>query len=530
MNALPEWMRPRVGYKCGHVFEFAHEGEVFTRPCGRCRDCIAIKKRDVAGRAAAEAAVAAQVVVWTLTYRDGEAGAQDFVLQDRQRFMQRIRDHLLGYARRLVGAPQRMPKGAADHVAAYWKHRIKAVIPRVRYLGCGERGSRGTKRCHWHICVFLSKPGPFVSTPREADGKPGRENHWLWPHGFMNCHVLPDDMSAKMRAVRYAVKYLDKARVPSKFERRRGVEREARFFRSSATPLGFEYLTEWAREHARQGLPLHATYRIPGVTFSRAKAGPAGREVPKMTVHIVHGRMREHCIEAYKDEWAKRRGHVPVPMTDFMMRFDPEAEFRYSAVPQPVKWRRRRDPVKPVVEEPSKRDCSGLCIVNLNWPMPDGTWKVIEFGSVEMRRSGFATFMDAQGVETPILHGNLLHLSDVRRRRGDGPWIPASLADRVERWIAEKRGPGWMSPQELALRRAERFLRRREALLALEQRSPSPLPAHRNGMRVIGALARKFAMFGDAYVPGAIVRDSPKGEFYQRGEPTLKRSIHARPC
>ena len=41
------------------------------KPCNRCRPCLARMKRDRAARAAAQAAVSAEVVALTLTYRPG---------------------------------------------------------------------------------------------------------------------------------------------------------------------------------------------------------------------------------------------------------------------------------------------------------------------------------------------------------------------------------------------------------------------------------------------------------------------------
>jgi hypothetical protein len=514
MNGLPEWMRPRAGYRCREVFEYEHEGEAYFRACGRCRDCIAIKKRDVAGRAGAEALTAAQVVVWTLTYRNGEPGAVDFETPDRQKFLKRLRDYLLREARRAVGAPKRRPKGAADHVAAYWKHRVSEVLPRVRFLGCGERGSRNTKRCHWHIVLFLSKRSPFVSTPRGPDGKPGHEDHALWPHGFVNVHVLESDMEAKMRAARYAIKYLDKSRAPSKFQKARGVKAEARFFRSLASPLGFEFLTEWAREHARKGVPLHEKYKVPGVYFSHAKVQARGFEKPRLMEHVITGRMRDHYIAAYRDEWALRRAHVDVPMTEFMMRHDPDAVFRSSpwARLNPVKWRPRKPQRAPEPERP-KRDLAGFLMVNVI-----GRGCV---GTVQMLRSGFCQFVDAEGVLHPVPHGNIRDVADLDH---DGHVA-------VENWISDRRGPGWLSGRERRLKAYERQLAQRDAILKFALRGPKRTPAHVAGLEPMTALARKLAMNGLGHVPGVVVRD-PTGHNppYVRPVTGLLRPISKRPA
>lgn len=514
MSGLPEWMLPRAGYRCRQVFEYEHQGEAYFRACGRCRDCIAIKKRDVAGRAGAEAYSAAQVVVWTLTYRDGEPGALDFETSDRQKFLKRLRDYLLREARRAVGAPKRRPKGAADHVAAYWKHRVSEVLPRVRFLGCGERGSRNTKRCHWHILLFLSKRGPFVSTPRGPDGRPGREHHPLWPHGFVNVHVLESEMELKMKAARYAIKYLDKSRAPTKFEKARGVKPEARFFRSLASPLGFDFLTEWAREHARKGVPLHEKYKVPGVYFSHARVRGRGGSMPRLIEHVISGRMRDHYIAAYRDEWARVRGHVQVPMTEFMMRHDPEAEFRRSPTARlnPVQWP-KRGPAREPVPEPPKRDLSGFLMVNVR-----GRGCV---GMVQMLRSGFCQFVDAEGVLHPVPNGNIRDLVSMDH--------DAHVA--VEKWIADRRGPQWLSGRERRLKAYERQLAQRDAILKFAKRGPKRTLAQVPGLEPMTALARKLAMNGLGHVPGVVVRDKTgKGEAYVRPVTGLLRPISKRPA
>ena len=119
MNALaPEFMQTRTGYVCDVPVAYDAQGEMWIRDCGHCPRCVARKKRDVAGRCAAEAYTSAEVVVWTLTCKPGEPGALEFVTEDRQRFLKRVRDWLVREARRKVGAPKRSPKGAAAHVRA----------------------------------------------------------------------------------------------------------------------------------------------------------------------------------------------------------------------------------------------------------------------------------------------------------------------------------------------------------------------------------------------------------------------------
>lgn len=517
--AVPHWMKQASGYTCNRPYEYEFESEARLRDCGRCPRCTARKKRDVAGRCAAEAYTSAEVVAWTLTYRPGEAGAVDFVTEDRQRFLKRVRDWLYRQARAEVGAPKRY-RGASDHVRLYYKARIAEVLPVLRFMGCGERGKRSTKRCHFHLVLFMSRKSGFVSTPRQADGKPGREDHPLWPHGFVNVHVLGHDIETKMRAVRYAVKYLDKSRLPSKAARRRGEKPEARFFRSLASPLGYAFLCDLARDHAQQGLPVHGDYRVPGVRFSRGRGAGFGDHVR----HVLSGRMRDHYIAAYREEWERLRPDIDVPMTDFLMLFDPDACMRGSpqARYRAQEWRKALkglEPMPPIPVVP-KRDRSGVLAVDV-----PGKGNV---GMVRLRFSGFAEWIAADGTVYPVPHGNIR----------DYVPLDESCHARVEQWIRDRRGPDWVSPRDLRVMRAERQLARREAIERWAKRAPGCLPEFvADRLQPMTALRRKLWLNGDGHMPGTVVYD-PLGKPDDDGRKPgfirpvtgLRKPVHKRLC
>lgn len=498
---------PRSGYSCERPFEYEYQSESRMRSCGRCPRCIAAKKRDVAGRAAAEAFTSAEVVVWTLTYREGEAGAKDFVTRDRQLFLKRVREHLRRKTGKEIGAPNRF-YGASDHVKLYWRLRVKEAMPKIMLLGCGERGKRSTKRCHWHIVLFLSGKSGFRTTPPDPDGKPGRENVPLWPHGFVNIHVLPEWIEARMKAVRYAVKYLDKARAPSRRAKMKGETSEAKFFRSLSKPLGFNYLTALARKIASDGAPLHGEYTVPGVTFSNNRGQGSGH-----VKHTLTGVMREHYIAAYRAEWVRCGWVREVPMTEWMLRFDEEAVFRVSDRVR-LKGRPWRPPGKVIdpLPTPTRRDRSGQLAIEV-----PGKGLV---GFVRLLKSGYAQFDTTDGIVHPVPYGNirsLVVMDDAAHRK-------------VEAWISEKRGPDWVSAREMRIRRLERQLAQRSAIEKFAKSGPKATPAHIPGKEPLTALKRKLAINGNGHIPGTVVVDPMDKEKVPFIRPVSKpRAIKNRP-
>lgn len=308
-------LKQRKGYKCRRKIEFEVEGEVFTRSCNHCDDCLAMAKRDLAGRAGAEAFLAEEVQVWTLTYKPGEPGADRFITRDRQLFLKRMRNALFSDTCSRLGVPYRF-KGCSLAQKKEWEAKIADALPVVRYLGCGERGTTHG-RCHWHIVLFLSKRTSVRPSTRRSNGRLAPDRHPWWPHGFCSIDVIGRDaeLETKMRAVRYVVKYLDKARGG-----KRGAAREAVFFRSTSTPLGAAYLISEAKRAAEAGLPLPPTYCIPGL---RPSYRPGVRT--RLTRHSVRGVVKDHYIRAYVAEWERLRPHVPFPITDWFRANDPDA-------------------------------------------------------------------------------------------------------------------------------------------------------------------------------------------------------------
>lgn len=495
---LPDWMQRKTGFVCENPVHYNFQSEMFTRACGRCLRCQARDKRDLSGRAAAEAAVAADVVCFTLTYGRGHEGAQNFVTADRQNFLKRLRAWLHDEARRAVGAPKRMPKRNAHHVRAFWKHKIAAVLPKIRYLGCGERGKQNTKRCHWHVVIFGSRPLGLTATPRDDKGELVRQKHPLWQLGFCTVDVLPvHGVETRMKAVRYCIKYLTKSKAVTIRQRRAGVPEEAKFFYSTATPLGFEYLTDHARRVAQAGLPLTGKYRVPGVTNSRRGWRPETSgytPAPRASEFQPRGRMRDHYIAAYRAEWETIHGEKPIPATEWIVRHDPDWAFPWATVCDsgrvvPIGSGSAAAAVQTAAARP------GLLVVH------DRNGAAL--GVVKVASSGAAYYRPVVGFDEPVRNGGLRDVAGFSEAQHVA----------IEQWIADARGPGWRDPRELRREHGDRLRRQKAALLPVANDSPN-LNAdypHLPPLQAVTALRRKLMLFGDGYMPGRAVRDVRDG-------------------
>jgi hypothetical protein len=489
---LPDWMKRRAGFVCDEPIQYNFQSEIFTRACGRCLRCQARDKRDTAGRAAAEAYLAADVAVFTLTYADGHEGAKEFVTEDRQNFLKRLRAWLHDEARREVGAPKRMPKNNAEHVRAYWKAHIAEVLPRVRYLGCGERGSRGTKRCHWHIVIFGSRPLGFTSTPKDAAGNYVLQKHPLWQKGWVTVDVLPQhSLEARMKAVRYCVKYLTKAKAVTPRQRRHGVPDEAKFFRSTATPLGFEYLTDHARRIAQAALPVHGLYRVPGVTNSLPPGlmGLSGAAAPaRPSEFVLRGRMRDHYIAAYRAEWQRLRPEAAIPGTDWLRRHDPEYDD-----PATICRKIERDiGVAVVTVAPSETaENPGLLLIRDR--------AGFGVGILTVRADGHAFYRPEVGPDEPVRDGGLRHVAGLSEEQHVA----------LEQWLIRARGPDWRDPREVRGEQRQAMLKQRALIQRFAKNSPN-LNAHRPDLPEVSALTalrRKLILFGDGHIGGRVVKN-----------------------
>lgn len=445
-----------TGFRCRQQFEYEYQGDVRKRDCGQCAHCHARMKRDIVARAAAEAITSAEVVVFTLTYAPGHAGADDFVIKDISDFLKRERSRQFREARRRLG----IGKHAAKRQGAAVRELVNAEVARIVYFGVGERGSRGTKRCHFHLALFYSKPSGFVSSPRDAKGRLVRQNLPCWPKGFVTVDVLAQhSLAQRVGAVRYVAKYFDKTRGMTRAARLSGEPRQVVRLGSNGRAFGSLYIEAEARRTAQAGLPYHGTFYVEGVARSRTH---------KLFKNAVRGVIRQHAAAAYRDEWAKLRPGRKMPRTDFMFLFDAEfAEDDYLGPDRrPTGWLPSDDPPPPLPElEDEGRE--GWLVLDL----PTGQ----NVGVVRMFASGSARFSPA-GAGGASVWLNAGDLSDVL------PALSAEQRSVVERWLAARRPDGWLPPRQRKLEEVRRAAAREAALDRLKPRHPKIAADHVAGL------------------------------------------------
>lgn len=226
---------------------------------GRCRKCWQCKDRRVSdwvGRCTAEAKSAVHTDAMTLTYGPDEHGSSEhmrsqlLVYEDFQKFIRSIRD---------AGYP-------------------------VRFFVVGEYGSE-KGRTHWHCVLFWQeKPYPWPPEPY-GDGR-----RWTkrWPHG----HVNLDERPNRLKAVRYACKYIQKDETD-----------RIKMGYSTKPALGANWFFQRAENMVREGLaPQDLVYR-----FGDHKVG---RKLKKYYMHKGLGdRFIEHWIKTWRQ--CRKDRHMP---------------------------------------------------------------------------------------------------------------------------------------------------------------------------------------------------------------------------
>ena len=222
--------------------------------CRTCDECLQTRINGWISRALAESSVANHTLAVTLTYSqhpDGTEplGALQFRYRDIQHWIGRIRTVYRDRAER-DGKP----------------------APQIRYLACGEQGSKGTQRIHWHIILFCSEDIRLVGDWSDLNGaslqQPPLEKrlHWsLWPHGFMMVQHPSE------RGIKYALKYVLKDQFSS--AKSKGRPREARslpfaasmFRMSKKPPIGQPFLADLMDDYEALGaVPPKLRFKIPG--------------------------------------------------------------------------------------------------------------------------------------------------------------------------------------------------------------------------------------------------------------------------
>lgn len=304
---------------CTNQFRVMVSGLEVPVACGKCLKCREVRRRDVAGRAIAESlGGAVGVLFFTGTYAPDRRlnfqpgvdhpHAGKFVYSDFQAFIRSIRD-------------TKVPGTKENY--------------KLRYMVAGERGTNGTKRCHWHGILWFYNHLPDVNTDGYTFNDP------FWPHGIaMWKKISVDQLGRAARYVsKYCVKDLDK--------NGNGVES---VFKASKRPLlGGRYFEHWAQLHVEHGLALRQgrKYTIPG------QYKPRSRELFDFWMTEAAAK---HTVAAYLKAWKAKYGpdnHPPSsPIVDKFE--DAAASIRVEG----FRFERLAERVKSGVREPDKRKIS----------------------------------------------------------------------------------------------------------------------------------------------------------------------------
>lgn len=187
--------------------------------CGTCKQCRAVRRRDVIGRALAEGrdpACQGSTFI-TLTYGHDprystnvdHPHASELHYEDVQKWIKRIR-------KRKIPGTQRQY--------------------RLRYAVAGEYGALNG-RAHWHALVWWQSELPEYSEEKRWSEDP------FWSEGFTNWSRTSN------RAVAYVAKYVSKSNIDPATKT---------CFHGSFRPLiGGAFFRQWAELHVERGLPLN---------------------------------------------------------------------------------------------------------------------------------------------------------------------------------------------------------------------------------------------------------------------------------
>lgn len=237
--------------------------------CRNCEECRRARLRSWTGRILAEMQTAADTWFVTLTYGGGYDAEVAYRLdyRDVQLFLKRLRKD--GF--------------------------------RFRFVAVGEYGGK-RNRAHWHLMIFWEDRVPTVPMNE-------RFNWQWWSWGLAQC----ERPRSGQASAAYIMQYLDKDAI------------DARMKFSTRPALGTQYLLEYARRHAREGVALFAAgnvFTIPGNTRSNGKLF----YYPVEKDRSIYTAM----IRAYLLEWSKFRPESPAAMSadvaEYVCGFEGEGE------------------------------------------------------------------------------------------------------------------------------------------------------------------------------------------------------------
>lgn len=266
-------------------------GSTRTVVCRKCESCRKARKREWLGRLLAEEHTADAVWFATFTYAGGYDNPDAYFLK--------YRDMQLTFKR--------------------WR---KAGY-RFRHLTVGEYGTeRG--RAHWHSMIFWYGKVPDLPLgvrlwhPEQPECPPGAPTQDLWPHGMAQFELPKSNRGCAV----YILDYLEKGSTKEHLESPR---------MRCSTGMGLEYLEEYARRHAREGLGLFQAgprYTLPNNNNRDGK--------PFYYTLDRYGALYPRMLEVYLLEWATLRSSQRLPLNEQLVEYLEDVVHELERQPQIV--------------------------------------------------------------------------------------------------------------------------------------------------------------------------------------------------
>jgi len=252
------------------------QGDTMTAQCRNCDECLAHRKRHWIGRMLAEEQTCHSVWFMTLTYAGGYENEAAYVID-------------------------------YTHVQKLFK-RIRRAGHRFKYMAVGEHGT-AKGRAHFHILMFWQDEPP----------QPEWDTLWswdFWPYGHVNVQKPRSNQGCAV----YLMDYMNKDNL------------KMGLMKYSKNPmLGEEYLLEYARDHARHGLPLFAKSDRFSLPDNPSQSGkpfyyPVGRQTG------VYKKM----LDAFLLEWAVNRPEQRLKLSDDVVEYLEDVCQQTDDYPLPV--------------------------------------------------------------------------------------------------------------------------------------------------------------------------------------------------
>lgn len=248
--------------------------------CRNCDDCINTRKNTWVARCMAEKAMSKHTYMVTLTLADNADGsrpvaARVFDYRQVQDFLKVLRTE---YQRKFLKTGE------------------------IRFIACGERGSKGSKRLHWHLIIFsqqdIARLGSWTAFhDRQVHDVPTLDVRYdwsLWPHGF--CHLAKPDQEG----MSYVLKYVlgdqfsgEKSKRKNRFIRSDNY-RSSLFRQSLKPPIGVPLILERIASYSDRGLvPPDTNIRVPDYSGFWFLTGPQRVEYLN-ALHLIN---KEHYAQ-----------------------------------------------------------------------------------------------------------------------------------------------------------------------------------------------------------------------------------------